>query len=130
MGEESASRLSGFGTSIFTEITSLAAKHKAVNLGQGFPDFPAPTFIKEAAARHIREDRNQYAPSAGVPEDPATGSAAAAFAGLFVDVELEGIEPTVGPGGHLDAALITCSSLAIIAFSRGASTARSWRRWR
>ena len=38
-----------------------------MNLGQGFPDFPAPDFVKEAAARHIRDDRNQYAPSAGLP---------------------------------------------------------------
>jgi aspartate/methionine/tyrosine aminotransferase len=62
-----AARLGGFGTSIFTEITALAVKHDAANLGQGFPDFAAPGFIKEAAARHVDEDRNQYAPSAGVP---------------------------------------------------------------
>ena len=60
-------RIAGFGTSIFTEITALAVKHEAVNLGQGFPDFPAPDFVKQAAARHIREDRNQYAASPGVP---------------------------------------------------------------
>jgi aspartate/methionine/tyrosine aminotransferase len=62
-----AKRIAGFGTSIFTEITALAIRHQAVNLGQGFPDFPAPDFVKEAAARHIREDRNQYAASPGVP---------------------------------------------------------------
>lgn len=62
-----ADRLSGIGTSIFSEITALAVQHGAVNLGQGFPDFPAPAFVKEAAARHIRDDRNQYAASAGVP---------------------------------------------------------------
>src|SRR3569623_2098761 len=62
-----ADRLSGIGTSIFSEITALAVQHGAVNLGQGFPDFAAPAFVKEAAARHIREDRNQYAASAGVP---------------------------------------------------------------
>jgi aspartate/methionine/tyrosine aminotransferase len=60
-------RIAGIGTSIFTEISALAVAHQAVNLGQGFPDFPAPDFVKEAAARHIREDRNQYAPSAGLP---------------------------------------------------------------
>jgi aspartate/methionine/tyrosine aminotransferase len=60
-------RIAGIGTSIFTEITALAVKHEAVNLGQGFPDFPAPDFVKQAAARHIREDRNQYAASPGVP---------------------------------------------------------------
>ena len=67
MAAPPAARLGGFGTSIFTEITALALKHGAANLGQGFPDFPAPGFIKEAAARHIREDHNQYAASAGVP---------------------------------------------------------------
>jgi aspartate/methionine/tyrosine aminotransferase len=62
-----ADRIAGIGTSIFTEITALAVKHEAVNLGQGFPDFPAPDFVKQAAARHIRDDRNQYAASPGVP---------------------------------------------------------------
>jgi aspartate/methionine/tyrosine aminotransferase len=67
MGAPPARRTSGFGTSIFTEISALAVAHGAVNLGQGFPDFPAPAFIKEAAIRAIREDRNQYAPAAGLP---------------------------------------------------------------
>jgi aspartate/methionine/tyrosine aminotransferase len=58
--------LRGFGTSIFTEITRLATQHRAINLGQGFPDFPAPDFIKEAAARAIASDHNQYAPAPGV----------------------------------------------------------------
>jgi aspartate/methionine/tyrosine aminotransferase len=65
-GEAAADRISGFGTSIFTEITALANHHGAVNLGQGFPDFAAPEFVKAAAMRHIQEDRNQYAPSPGV----------------------------------------------------------------
>src|SRR6516225_9011957 len=62
-----ARRTAGFGTSIFTEMSALAVAHDAVNLGQGFPDFPAPAFIKEAAMRAIREDRNQYAPAPGLP---------------------------------------------------------------
>ena len=62
-----ADRIAAIGTSIFTEITALAVKHEAVNLGQGFPDFPAPDFVKQAAARHIRDDHNQYAASPGVP---------------------------------------------------------------
>lgn len=63
----SARRLAGFGTSIFTEISALANRHGAVNLGQGFPDFPAPDFVKDAAQRHVREDRNQYIASPGLP---------------------------------------------------------------
>ena len=62
-----AGRTAAFGTSIFTEISALAVAHGAVNLGQGFPDFPAPAFIKDAAVRAIREDRNQYAPATGLP---------------------------------------------------------------
>jgi aspartate/methionine/tyrosine aminotransferase len=61
-----AQRIAGVGTSIFSEITALAIHHGAVNLGQGFPDFAAPELVKQAAERHIREDRNQYAPSPGV----------------------------------------------------------------
>src|SRR5919206_2273946 len=61
-----ARRLAGFGTSIFTEMTRLAVEHRAINLGQGFPDFPAPDFIKEAAARAIAANHNQYAPAPGV----------------------------------------------------------------
>jgi aspartate/methionine/tyrosine aminotransferase len=67
MGEIGAARIQGFGTSIFTEMTRLAIKHQAVNLGQGFPDFAGPDFVKEAAAAAIFADHNQYAPSHGVP---------------------------------------------------------------
>jgi N-succinyldiaminopimelate aminotransferase len=60
-----ATRLQGFGTSIFAEMTRLAQEHGAVNLAQGFPDFPGPAFVKEAAIDAIRADRNQYARSSG-----------------------------------------------------------------
>jgi len=60
-----AARISGFGTSIFSEMSALAVQYDAVNLGQGFPDFAAPEFVKAAAQRAIAADQNQYAPSAG-----------------------------------------------------------------
>lgn len=60
-----AQRVHSFGTTIFTEMTALANQHQAVNLGQGFPDFPAPAFLKEAAIMAIREEINQYAPGNG-----------------------------------------------------------------
>ena len=60
------SRLQGFGTTIFAEMTALAIEHDAVNLGQGAPDFAAPPAVKDAAIRAITEDRNQYAPGIGV----------------------------------------------------------------
>jgi len=59
------SRLTGFGTTIFTEMTALAIEHEAVNLGQGFPDFDGPEFVKEAAAAAMRSGHNQYARMAG-----------------------------------------------------------------
>ena len=62
-----ARRLEGLGTSIFTEITRLAIEHGAANLGQGFPDFPAPDFVKQAAAAAIAADLNQYAAAPGLP---------------------------------------------------------------
>ena len=62
-----ARRIRGFGTTIFAEMTELAVAHGAVNLGQGFPNFPCPDFLKEAARRAVYEDKNQYAGSAGLP---------------------------------------------------------------
>jgi N-succinyldiaminopimelate aminotransferase len=63
-----ALRVRGFGTTIFAEMTRLAQRHGAVNLGQGFPDFDGPEFLHEAAVRAIRDGRNQYCPTGGVPE--------------------------------------------------------------
>jgi aspartate/methionine/tyrosine aminotransferase len=54
-------------TSVFERMSGLAAKHGAVNLGQGFPDFGWPDEILEAAARALREGSNQYPPSRGLP---------------------------------------------------------------
>lgn len=62
-----ARRAQGFGTSIFTEMSALAVAHKAINLGQGFPDFAGPNWIKQAAADAIAADLNQYAPALGLP---------------------------------------------------------------
>lgn len=62
-----SSRLQGFGTTVFAEMTRLALEHGALNLGQGFPDFDAPEEVKRAAQRAIGEGHNQYARSFGVP---------------------------------------------------------------
>jgi N-succinyldiaminopimelate aminotransferase len=61
-----AERVSRFGTSIFAEISALAAQCGAVNLGQGFPDFAGPVWVKEAAAAAVATDLNQYAPYQGL----------------------------------------------------------------
>lgn len=60
-----ATRVQSFGHTVFAEYTALAIQHEAVNLGQGFPNFAAPSFVKEAAQRAIAEDLNQYTRSAG-----------------------------------------------------------------
>jgi aminotransferase len=52
---------------VIREMTRLAELHGAINLGQGFPDFPAPEEVKEAARRAIAEDHNQYPITWGVP---------------------------------------------------------------
>ena len=61
------SKLPKVGTTIFTVMSQLALQHKAVNLGQGFPDFDGPPALREALARHMAEGRNQYSPMSGVP---------------------------------------------------------------
>lgn len=60
-----ARRLAGIGATVFTEMSVLAKKHGSINLGQGFPDFAAPDWIKEAAKQAIDQDVNQYAISYG-----------------------------------------------------------------
>jgi N-succinyldiaminopimelate aminotransferase len=62
-----AKRLAGLGTTIFTEMTALAARTGAINLGQGFPDIDGPQAVIEAAVAALRGGENQYAPLPGVP---------------------------------------------------------------
>ena len=58
-------KLPKVGTTIFTVMSQLALEHKAVNLGQGFPDFEPPQPLRDALARAMDEGRNQYAPMHG-----------------------------------------------------------------
>lgn len=60
-----ASRLPKVGTTIFTVMSSLAAEHGAVNLGQGFPDFDCDPALVEAVARAMQAGHNQYPPMPG-----------------------------------------------------------------
>ncbi|MFR9723447.1 pyridoxal phosphate-dependent aminotransferase [Streptomyces sp. MS19] len=62
-------RLEGLGTTIFAEMSALAVRTGAINLGQGFPDTDGPESVREAAVRALRDGRgNQYPPGPGVPE--------------------------------------------------------------
>jgi N-succinyldiaminopimelate aminotransferase len=62
-----AARLNGLGTTVFTEMTALAVRTGAINLGQGFPDTSGPASVIEAAVSALRGGENQYAPLPGVP---------------------------------------------------------------
>jgi len=63
-----ASRLHGFGTTIFAEMSALAVEKAAINLGQGFPDSDGPPEVFSAAIEAIRTGHNQYPPGSGTPE--------------------------------------------------------------
>jgi N-succinyldiaminopimelate aminotransferase len=62
------SKLQGFGSTIFAEMTALATTTGAINLGQGFPDYDGPSEVLDAAIDAIRSGRNQYPPGPGVLE--------------------------------------------------------------
>jgi methionine transaminase len=62
-----ATKLPRVGTTIFTVMSQLAAEHRAVNLGQGFPDFAVPERLVAELDRAMRDGHNQYAPMTGIP---------------------------------------------------------------
>jgi N-succinyldiaminopimelate aminotransferase len=62
------SKLRGFGTTIFAEMSALAMATGSLNLGQGFPDTDGPQAVLDAAVEAIRGGRNQYPPGPGTPE--------------------------------------------------------------
>lgn len=85
-----ARRLEKFKTTIFTQMSMLAIRHGAINLGQGFPNFDGPDFVKDAAIQAIKDGKNQYARGYGVPD--LNSAIAARFkrdTGLEVDPEKE-----------------------------------------
>jgi methionine aminotransferase len=61
------SKLPQVGTTIFTVMSALAAEHKAVNLGQGFPDFAADSALLDCVTQAMQDGHNQYPPMTGVP---------------------------------------------------------------
>ncbi len=83
-------KASRFTESVIREMTRLAMKHKAINLAQGFPDFPAPAAIKQAAQEAIGADINQYAITWGAkPLRDAIAEKFQRTQGLAVDPERE-----------------------------------------
>jgi aminotransferase len=85
-----ARRTHSFTESVIREMTRVAREHDAVNLAQGFPDFPAPELLKEAACAAIRADVNQYAITWGSPSlRRALADKYARDYGMEVDTERE-----------------------------------------
>ena len=85
-----ARRTIGFRESVIRGMTRLANQHGAINLAQGFPDFPAPELLKEAAARAIRDNVNQYAMTWGARRlREAIARKYSDWYGLSVDPEAE-----------------------------------------
>lgn len=84
-------RLAEFGTTIFAEMSALAVRTGAINLGQGFPDTDGPQEVREAAVRALRDGRgNQYPPGPGIPElRTAIAEHQQRFYGLAFDPDTE-----------------------------------------
>lgn len=101
-----SSRLQGLGTTIFAEMSALAAETGAINLGQGFPDVDGPPEVAEAAITAIRDGHNQYPPIDGIPElRTAIARHQQRFWGLEVDPDRE-VVVTAGATEAVTAALI------------------------
>ena len=83
-----ARRTHSFTESVIREMTRVAREHDSINLAQGFPDFPAPSLLKEAACAAIRADINQYAITWGTPNlRNALAEKYGALYGMDVDTE-------------------------------------------
>jgi N-succinyldiaminopimelate aminotransferase len=101
------SALAGMGTTIFAEMSALAAETGSVNLGQGFPDTDGPGEVAQAAADAVLAGRgNQYPPGAGIPELRVAVSAhQKRFYGLDVDPDTE-VLVTAGATEAIAAAML------------------------
>jgi N-succinyldiaminopimelate aminotransferase len=80
----------GLPMTIFEVMSRLAIEHRAINLGQGFPDVDGPDDVKKVAAETILSGLNQYPPMMGLPElRQAVAAAAGRFYGLDIDWQKE-----------------------------------------
>jgi N-succinyldiaminopimelate aminotransferase len=96
-----ARRVSGFGTTIFTEINYLAQQHNALNLGQGRPDFDGPSEVIEALVRATRSGQhNQYAPGPGTV---SLRQGVANFAARFYDLDIDPARGVITTPGATEA---------------------------
>lgn len=91
------SKLPNVGTTIFTVMSTLANEHKAINLGQGFPDFPMNEELKELVNKAMKNDYNQYSPMPGWP--PLQNAIADKIEFLYKTKVNPGTDITITPGG-------------------------------
>jgi methionine aminotransferase len=91
------SKLPTAGTTIFTVMSALAAEHNAVNLGQGFPDYPMSEELITLVNEAMRSGFNQYAPMQGYM--PLREAIAAKIAGLYKTAVDPAAQITITPGG-------------------------------
>jgi aspartate/methionine/tyrosine aminotransferase len=101
--------LSALGTTIFTQMSALAVRHSAINLGQGFPDTEGPADVVRAAADALLDQRNQYPPLTGLPELRA---AVAAANRRFWGIELDPNTGVVVTSGATEA--LTACMMALL----------------
>jgi len=93
-----STRLNGLGTTIFAEMSALAQRTGAINLGQGFPDTDGPSAILDVAVEALRSGRNQYPPGLGIPElRDAIAAHQARWYGLDLDPATEIVVTTGAP---------------------------------
>lgn len=91
------SKLPNVGTTIFTTMSSLAVQHKAINLGQGFPDFEMSESLRENVAKAMRNGQNQYVHMNGLP---LLRERLAAKAKKLYDADIDPeTDITITPGG-------------------------------
>jgi len=101
-----ARRTLTFTESVIRGMTRLADQHGAINLAQGFPNFPTPSVLKEAAAKAIRDDINQYAITWGAKRlRTAIAKKYSDWYGMAVDTETE-ITVTCGATEAMAAVLL------------------------
>jgi N-succinyldiaminopimelate aminotransferase len=106
MSSPLAARLQGFGTTIFAEMSALAERTGAINLGQGFPDTDGPEVVRQAAVDAILAGDNQYPPGPGIPQlRRAVAEHQQRFYGIELDSDRE-VLVTTGATEAIAAALL------------------------
>ncbi|WP_432908384.1 pyridoxal phosphate-dependent aminotransferase [Micromonospora matsumotoense] len=101
-------RMRAFGTTVFAEMSALAVRTGAVNLGQGFPDTDGPPEMLAAAAEALRSGHNQYPPGPGIP---ALRAAVAAHQRRFWALDYDPADEIVVTAGATEA--VAASILAL-----------------